>query len=284
MNRFQKKCFIASALAHLSLLLVLLVGPAFVSHTPPAVDDLPLLEFIPLKTTDELVSGGGDPKANSARPAPQPQPPPPQPQPPVQPARQPEPEPLKPAETQTRAAEKVPDEPSLEPNTKPKKEFNLVPTVRKPTSTSTKSEDADKRAKQIAESRKKAAKQIGQTMAALGNGLSSGTSVELKGPGGGGVPYANFLQSIKTIYANAWNLPEGVTDDEATATVVVTIARDGTVLNRRITRPSGNREVDRSVQQAIDRVKFAVPLPETSNENQRDVSINFNVRARKLML
>jgi outer membrane biosynthesis protein TonB len=187
MNRLQKKCFIASVLAHASLVLVLLVGPAFLPHNPPLSDDLPLLEFIPLKTTDDLISGGGNPNANSAPRPLEPPPVQPQPQPPVQPAsppeRKPEPAPPKP---EPRPAQPVPDEPSLEPANKQKKEFNLKPIVRKSPSTSSKPSAAEQRAKQVAEARKKAAKQIGQTMAALGNGLSSGTSVELKGPGGGG--------------------------------------------------------------------------------------------------
>jgi TonB family protein len=82
-------------------------------------------------------------------------------------------------------------------------------------------------------------------------------------------------------YDSAWFLPEGVTDSDASALVSVTIARDGKVISAQITRRSGNREVDRSVQAAIDRVRIAAPLPDNAKESQRTVEINFNVRAKR---
>lgn len=103
----------------------------------------------------------------------------------------------------------------------------------------------------------------------------------MPGPGGGGPTYANFLQAVKTIYANAWIVPDGVTDDQATTTASVTIARDGTVLNARILRPSGNALADESVEIVLRRVKFAAPLPEDAKENQRTVTIKFSVKARR---
>ena len=103
----------------------------------------------------------------------------------------------------------------------------------------------------------------------------------MKGPGGGGVPYANFLQAVKSRYQQAWIVPDGITDDNATVAASVTIARDGTVMSARITRSSGNAAVDRSVQVTLDRVKWAAPLPDDAKEDQRTVSINFNVAAKR---
>src|SRR5690606_15587917 len=114
-------------------------------------------------------------------------------------------------------------------------------------------------------------------------GLSSSTEIKLKGPGGGGVPYANFLSAVKSVYSRDWQVPE-TADDSATVVASITIARDGRVLSARITRSSGSSAVDRSVQITLDRVKFAAPLPETATENQREVTINFNVKAAKLLL
>src|SRR5579862_8187810 len=93
MNRLQKKCFIASAGIHLLLALILVIGPGFIASRSKQ-DDVPILDFIPIKTVDELVSGGGNPKAKSAPALPaQPEP---QPQPPVPAAvPQPQPEPPK---------------------------------------------------------------------------------------------------------------------------------------------------------------------------------------------
>src|SRR6266404_2711288 len=100
MNRTQKKCFIASAGFHLLLVVVLFVGPAFLSRRSKP-DNLPVLDFVPFKTVDSAMSGGGDRNARptvATPPAPlPPQPiaaqlPPPQPQPS-------QPDPPKPAQT-----------------------------------------------------------------------------------------------------------------------------------------------------------------------------------------
>src|SRR6516165_793109 len=118
MNRLQKKCVIASAGFHLLLVLILFVGPGFLS-SKSTTPDLPILDFVPIKTVDELVSGGGE---RTAKPppapleAPKPTPPePPAPQPP-----KPDPEPPKEV-----AKDATPDKPetdsdSLVPTDKPK--------------------------------------------------------------------------------------------------------------------------------------------------------------------
>src|SRR5579859_4330947 len=99
MNRLQKKCFVASAGIHLLLALILLVGPAFISD-PKKQEDVPFLDFVPIKTVDELISGGGNPKAKPpaampVQPQPEAQPPvsalPPQPEPQPEKAREPDP-------------------------------------------------------------------------------------------------------------------------------------------------------------------------------------------------
>ena len=84
--------------------------------------------------------------------------------------------------------------------------------------------------------------------------------------------------------SNAWIVPDGVTDENATAEASVTIARDGTVVSARASRaPPATPRVDRSVQVTLDRVKWAAPLPDDAKENQRTVTINFNVRAKRLL-
>lgn len=294
MNRLQKKCFLGSAGIHVLLLLILFVGPAFLaSKSKP--DNLPVLDFVAYKTVDDLVSGGGDP-SGGAPPPPAPEvksPPKPAPAPePVQPP-EPQPEPVKvrqPDPVPPEIPNDKPDPDAVEP-AKPVKrrvpDIVTTPTVRK--------RDAQKEAKareeaaareearEIAARRADAAAAIGRAASGIKGGVAGGTSVVLKGPGGGGVPYANFLQAVKSVYARAWIVPDGVTDDEATAVASVTIARDGTVISARITESSGNALVDRSVRETLDKVKWAAPLPDNAVENQRTVTINFNVRARRLL-
>jgi colicin import membrane protein len=289
MNRLQKKCFVASTGLHLLLLLILLIGPAFMaSRNKP--DTMPVLDFVALKTVDDALSGGGNPKANSApatfeKPEPLPPAPAAKPEPPP-PEKVQTPEPQK----ETAIVPPKPKEPdySLEPanERKPKKpNIDLTPITRPHDA-----EDAAK-AKAEADAREEARREkarLKRLAAAFGNAanrlessLSGSTSIELKGPGGGGVPYANFLQAVKSVYQHAWVVPDGITDDNATTAASVTIARDGTVVSSRITRSSGNPGVDQSVQRTLDRVKWAAPLPDTAKENERTVNINFNVAAKR---
>jgi TonB family protein len=281
MNRLQKKCFIASAGVHLLLAMLLVFGPGFIS-TRSKSDDLPILDFVPVKTVDALISGGGNPKAKPPpmTPTPQPQVTPPAPPPPEK-LREPEPEKelardVKPLKT---------EEESLEPSKKKIEISTKLVSRNQEDKTDTKmraEEKAREEARRAADARRRLARQIGQTAERIGSETSGETSIELKGPGGGGVPYANFLAAVKTVYANAWVVPDGVTDDRATTAASVTIARDGTVVSSKIVRRSGDSVVDQSVQMTLGRVRYAAPLPD-GKEDQRTVTINFNVRAKRLL-
>jgi TonB family protein len=288
MNRLQKKCFMASAGVHLLLGLILFIGPGFISSRSKSVDDLPILNFVPVKTVDDLVApGGGNPKAQPPAAAPQPPPPqpqaapPPQPRPQVQPEKNREPDPPKDLEPAK------PDEESLKTSkeSQPKRiEISTKLVTRQKDSEPDKKARAEAQAKEeakAADARRRLVRQIGRAAERIGNDLSGGTTVELQGPGGGGVPYANWKQAVKSAYENAWLLPDGVVDDEATTVASVTIARDGTVVFSQITQLSGDSVVDRSVQATLDRVRYAAPLPDNAKEDHRTVTINFNVRAKR---
>jgi protein TonB len=290
MNRLQKKCFVGSAGIHLLLALILFVGPGFLS-SPSTPDNFQVLDFVPAKTVDELVApGGGDPKAKSPPPAPvplpqpQPQPsaPPPEPQPKPERIREPDPVP----ETKPVAREEESFEPAKEK--KPRKieiSTKLITRKRDTTEDRKTREEAEARreAKALADARRRLARQIGQAADYLGSELSGGTTVEMQGPGGGGPSYANFMQALKSIYANAWVLPDGVEDNEAKTVASVTIARNGKVVSAHIIRFSGDAVVDHSVQTTLERVQKVPPLPENAKEDERTVNINFNVKAKRLL-
>ena len=272
MNRAQKKCFIVSAGLHLLLALILLIGPAFLS-SGTKVDDRKTIDFIPLKTIDAAFSGGGSPKGGK------PPPPDPQPQPKAQPQPQPpapQPDPPKPIKPESESfdtkhtAKKLPSV-SLKQVTRPKNPTSKQKPV---ADTDEQSRAADEQHKRFASAAKSAAQNLHAS-------LSSSTSIELKGPGGGGVPYANFLDAVKKAYSDAWIVPDGVTDDEATGKASVTILRDGTVSDAHMIRSSGNALVDQSVEFVLRRVKFAAPLPDGAKEDQQTVTINFNVKAKR---
>jgi len=267
MNRLQKKCFVASTGFHLLLILILLVGPAFLSGSSKT-EDVPLIDFVPVRTVDALISGGGNPKASMpaapAQPAPQP------PAPAIQPVRQPEPQ-----------KDEVPD-PEKAVTTRKHQIQVEKKLVKTPTEVSDRArEAAERRAQQIAEDRQRR-NAINSAVSGIQGGLSSSTSVELRGPGGGGLPYANWKSAVKSVYDRAWLLPNGIKAEPVTAVVEVTIARDGTVVSSRITRMTGNSEVDDSVQAALDRVRVAAPLPDDAKEDQRTITIYFDVQAKLL--
>jgi periplasmic protein TonB len=267
MNRLQKKCFFASTGLHLVLVFVLIVGPAFLMPGS-RTENLPTLDFVPVKTVDALISGGGNPKAQPPPPAP------PTPTPPAPAEALPTPTPpetAKVSEPETRSLE-------VSKERKRKVEVSTKLVVRK-TNEPVDARAAEKRARDEAR-RQQAASAIGQAVRGIEGGLSGSTTIELKGPGGGGLPYANWKQAVKSVYDRAWLLPVGVAADAATAAATVTIARDGEVISAKLTRFSGNGDVDQSVQATLDRVRFAAPLPDDAKENERTITIYFDVNAK----
>jgi colicin import membrane protein len=280
MNRLQKKCVIASAGFHLLLLLILFIGPAFLSSRSKG-DALPVLDFIPSKLIDSPFVGGGNPNAALPPPAQQPpvaQPPQPAPQPPQQKAA-----PLEPPKEVVKTSPNALDTKADTKSRRPAVNTNLMARPRNDAATAKQLAQADAEAKAAADARKRAADQVGKAVASLRGGLSLGTTVEMFGPGGGGETYASYDAYIRTVYMQAWIEPEGVSDNPPTPKASVTIARDGTVISARLTQPSGNAVVDRAVVTTLNRVKFIAPFPEGSKDEQRSYTINFTLELKKLL-
>ena len=289
MNRTQQKCFVASTGFHLLLIMILLIGPAFLSSKSKS-DNSPILDVIPGKLIDAAFSGGGNPLA---KPPPPDIPAPPKPQiaqptPPPQPTqvRQPDP-PQKPVEE---VKPTKPDPNSLETRDdhkrrKPEVNTTLVehkPNTGKPVKPSTTTSTADNEERQRADARRRAADLIGATARSLRNDVSPGTSLEAYGPGGGGEAYASYDAVVKSVYWHAWTPPEDTASDAAITKATVTIESDGSVLSARIIKPSGDTSVDRSVQRALDQVRFIAPFPEGVKDKQRTYTINFDLKAKRL--
>jgi len=280
MNRLQKKCFIASAGTHLLLMLILFVGPAFLSAKNTKLEDVQLLDFIPPRTVDALVTPnpGGAPIQRQAQQQPIAHAHPP-------PVSQPPPAPVQKEQEAAKVVNKT-DTDSLE--VKPQKprlpQVNTTLKTRSSTNKEKPTEKSDNKEREAAETRRNSAAAIARATANLDKGLSGSTSVRMgDGDGrGSGPAYANFLQALKTLYTDAWNVPEGA-DDDASISTSVTIARDGTVLSAHIIRRSGNSIADTSVQLTLDRVRHAVPLPEETKDDQRTVTITFSVKAKRLL-
>lgn len=276
MNRTQRKCLIVSVGLHLLLPTIVLVGSGFFSRPKP--DNSPTINFIAVKTVDDLLSGGGDNTVKSppaqlvVPPAPQTSPAPETPQPPVVERTPTPPVPdVKP--------DSIPVEPPKHPTVSHVHhiDVNTQEVVRNNSDVKAVKDAA--KAREAAE-RHREADAVGQAIAGIRGGVAGSTEIRLQGPGGGGVPYANFLSVVKRVYQEAWLVPDGA--PEVTVKVSVTIARDGSVVSSRIIDQSGNAAVDTSVEMTLDRVKYVAPLPDGAKEDQRTVTIVFDVKSKLL--
>jgi TonB family protein len=270
MNRLQKKCLIATAGFHLLLLVILFVGPAFFwSRENP--DTSPVLDMIPANLVDSASTGVQSPQPPPA-PAPivtPPQPPtPPAPQPVVQPAPEPtiaeklekffKPEPVKPTPAPT----------EIQPHT-PKVNLTLTThIVPKNTSTPNKTTPDNSKA-------------INSAVTALRNSLSHATQIDPVGNSSAAA--ANYAQVVKSIYEQAWILPDDMDSDAANTKVRVTISSDGTVVSAKIITPSGDAKLDASVQRTLERVTFIAPFPSGTTDTERTYIINFNPQIKRML-
>jgi TonB family protein len=290
MDRLAKKCVIASGLFHGTLLVLLLVGPAFLaSNEPPQSKDI--IDFIPSQIIEANMTGGGNPNV-ATPPSPRPAPPVPQPQPQPEPVRQPEPEPVrqpKPqpqpeAEPRAKPPE-VRDPDAIEPAPKPRKpQVSLKPVVRKPgaeTDARAKAEAAREKA-QAAAAAREARKKFSGALSSIRNNTGGKVEIgDVAGPGGGGPSYASFESVLRSIYFNNWREPSDATVEDAVVKATVTIASDGTVISARVTRGSGDAAVDRSVQRLLEDVTFIAPFPAGAKEKQRTYPLSFSLKAKR---
>jgi TonB family protein len=308
MNRFQKKCLLASTGLHGFLVLLLVFGSAFFvsKEKPPAQR----LNVVPTHLIEDALAGGGGnpnlprtedrqkgetllPQPAAATPpepaAPQPKPPQPQPPPPKPETRKTE---QKKPDPPTPKQPKPTDIAKLKPaETTPEAKPRIDLTELKPIARS----DKDKqKAKQEAEAREatrqqriadaqrqKVAQQIGKAADAMQRGFSGGTKVEVGGPGG--EAYANYGSLVQAAYEDAWHIIQDLTDDDEIAVVRVTITRDGRVVAARITDRSKSASMNKSVQRALDAVKRLPPFPDFIKEPERSFTIEFNLKAKRLL-
>jgi periplasmic protein TonB len=272
MNRLQKKCVIATASFHLLLLVILFVGPAFFwSREKP--DDTLMLDMIPANLVDAASTGVRSAQPPPPAPAPvvtPPQPTPPEPKPTVQPAPAPTP-------TLVERVEKLftPEPPKPVPATTENQQHtpkvNLTPVTRVvPKNASTPNKTTPDNSKAIK-----------SALQALRSHLSSSTTIDM--PGNSSAAAANYAQTVKSVYEQAWTPPDDTASDDANIKVRVTIGSDGTVISAQVIAPSGDASVDMSVRNTLERVQFIAPFPSGSPETERTYIINFNLKAKRLL-
>lgn len=267
MDRLAKKCFIASAVLHATLAVVLVVGPAFLTSRQPAPKEI--IDFIPSHIIEANLTGGGNPNVAT----------PPPPQPVVQPPPQPQPQPPPPP-PQPRPQPRVQPEPQPQPQPTPRP-IQLTPVTRNPNLRPPPDTRAQERARAEADARRRQ-ETLNQTISRIRDQTSGRVEIgEVRGPGGGGPSYASFEAELRRRYFNGWLAPTDATMSDAVVQASVTIASDGTVLSARITQGSGDPAVDRSVRRVLDEVTFIAPFPPGAREQQRTYPLSFSLRAKR---
>lgn len=136
-------------------------------------------------------------------------------------------------------------------------------------------EQAKANAKRAADSRRAAVE------SAIGNvesKISGSTSVEMPGPGG--EAFVNYADLIWDMYYKAWQAPE-VRGKNPVVRVEIQVSKDGHVLTARIIERSGDAAMDRSVQQALDRVRTLPAFPAGASDERRTFRIKFTQSAKR---
>ena len=296
MNKTQKRCFAASMILHGSLLAALFIGSAFTKSRPkePPI----ILHAVDPRIVEGILSrDAGNPNVTELRapaPAPepvQPLPPAPQPEPKVeQPKVEPQPEPPKVEPRQPEPVrekpvvttpEPVPVKPPVKKQpVKPRIQVDTTKTVRRPVTTTSNAEKqrqeqaaADARARAAAANKVTAA--LRNSITAINSGAAPSDRIEV--PGLGGEAFANYSSAVYTAFYRAWITSGVEAPDSAITRVEVKVAKNGDIISKRIVKRSGVPALDKSVQQALDRVNSLPAFPDGAKDAQRSFIINFTL-------
>lgn len=279
MNRLQKKCFIASAGTHLLLMVILFVGPAFLTQKS-RLDDIQPLTFIPDNLIPASASGGGNPRAASRPPSP------PAPVTPISPPEQRQQQTDPPKTVETKQSRSDPESLEIKEH-KPRLPDVSTKVVSRKSDSSKKQKqpstaDSRERERELTDSRIRA-DAFNKAARSLGNNAASATIIDQDfGPGGGGPTYASYASWVQTVYLGAWVPPDSTDSTAAIARASITISSDGSVVSYRLVGKSGDRDVDDSIQRTLERVTtMGRPFPEGMKEKQRTYILRFDLKAKQ---
>jgi len=273
MTRLQKKCLIAAAGTHL-LVVVAILCSGFIRPTPK-IDNTTVLDVIPANLVDQALSTGVQ---NPQTPPPTPTPPTPTPPTPTPPTPTP-PAPTPKQETIVQKVEKLftpektpGDEPTPTPPKKHEIKVDLTPVTHTTTKQNSAQKSQDDDAKRQQQLKAQAYRNPVRTLSK--NFSSAATKVELHGTSS--ASSASYGAAILAVYYHAWAPPQNMSTDSAAISFEVTISREGSVISSHIVKSSGDADIDRAVQQMLDRVTFIAPFPDGAEDNQRTYPINFD--------
>ena len=97
-----------------------------------------------------------------------------------------------------------------------------------------------------------------------------------KGASAGSLAINMYKMTVETQIKSQWSYSDALGNYEAI--VIVNIRNDGTVLETRFIKPSGNKIFDESVLKAIEKAKPLPPLPEGYEKSYEEIKINFNLK------
>ncbi len=116
---------------------------------------------------------------------------------------------------------------------------------------------------------------LDRTIASLDKKVGSSGEVSGNRGSAGSLAINMYKMEVETWIKSNWTYPDV---QEIEAVILVKIRKDGTVLETRFIKPSGNKLFDESVLKAIEKAKPLPPLPEGYKKNYEEIKINFNLK------
>lgn len=109
-------------------------------------------------------------------------------------------------------------------------------------------------------------------------GSPDGSPDGVAGGVGQGSPYWQYYQGVHDLMYEAWEQPGSVIDKTLVATVMIRIARDGSIASVELPRSSGNRLMDDSALAAARKVEHLEPPPDgLLKGSTANITVDFQV-------
>ncbi len=109
-------------------------------------------------------------------------------------------------------------------------------------------------------------------------GSPDGSPDGIPGGVGQGSPFWQYYQGVHDLMYEAWEQPGSVIDRKLVATVMVRIARDGSIASVELQRSSGNRLMDDSALAAARKVEHLEPPPDgLLKGSTANITVDFQV-------
>ena len=119
---------------------------------------------------------------------------------------------------------------------------------------------------------------LNKAIARLDKKVDSSGGASGRGTQAGSMAMNRYKMEAESLIKSNWAYSDALGNYEDEAIVLVKIRKDGTVLETRFIKPSGNNIFDESVLKAIEQANPLPPLPEGYKENYEEIKIKFNLK------